>query len=416
MKRFLLFALIAIMALSACTPKADATPVAKADEKITIRYGIWDVNQQPAHQKMADEFTKQHPNITIQIDVVPWSDYWTKLQTAVAGGDAYDVFWLNANAFANYVGKKAILDITPMITSDKVDMSVFPKSLVTMYSSDGKNYGMPKDFDTIGLYYNKKLFDEAGVKYPDDTWTWDDFKAAAKKLTTKTTWGFAAVNSYQTGYSNLIIQNGGKFLDPTTNKATLDMPETCEALNFYESFIKEGISPDQATMAASSPEEQLFPGGKVAMLINGSWMAKSYSELEFPVGVAVLPQGKQRASAIHGLGNVISATSKHPEAAWEWVKFLSTEQAQKIAAETGTVIPAYKGLADLWVKAVPSMDTKIFIDQLDYAFPVEVFSGGKDAEAQDAILKTLEEAWLGNITVDDACKQATEKANAILER
>jgi multiple sugar transport system substrate-binding protein len=426
MKRLLLLALVAILALGACAPAAatpqsspeEAAPAedATSSETVTIRYGIWDSLQQPAHEKMAEEFNKLHPNIKIQIDVVPWTDYWTKLQTAVAGGDAYDVFWMNANNFANYVGKDVLTDITPMIEADGVDMSVFPESLVSMYSNGGKNYGMPKDFDTIALFYNKQIFDEAGVAYPDETWTWDDLKAAAEKLTNDDHWGFAAINGGQTGYSSFIYQNGGQWLDYETNLATLNMSETCEALTFYESFIEEGLSPDHATMTASTPEEQLFPGGKIAMMLSGSWMAKAYSDLEFEVDVAPLPQGKQRATVIHGLGNVIWSKTQNPEAAWEWVKFLGSKEAQQIAAETGAVIPAYDGLADLWLESVTDVNAQVFIDELEYAYPVFVFADGKDAEAQDAILKTLDEAWLGNITVAEACEQATTAANEVIER
>src|SRR5688572_10992281 len=144
---------------------------ATAQDQVTITYAIWDNNQLPAHEQIIAAFEAEHPNINVEPQVVPWGNYWDKLQTAVAGGEAYDVFWMNGPNFPVYASKGVLMDLQDTIDAAQIDMSVFPEALLKVYTYDGKVYGMPKDFDTIALFYNKAIFDAAGVAYPTADWT-----------------------------------------------------------------------------------------------------------------------------------------------------------------------------------------------------------------------------------------------------
>jgi len=423
--RHLLSLLVLILLLGACatlTPaptQAPATEVSTAAapparEAVTLSYAIWDAEQLPAHEKIIANFEAGHPNIHVEPQVIPWPEYWNKLQTAIAGGQAYDVFWMNGPNFPVYASKGALIDLQPMVDRDSLDLSVYPPSLVELYSYNGHVYGLPKDFDTIALFYNKDMFDAAGVKYPDETWTWDDLKAAAKALTTKDTWGIGVPVDAQCVWFNFVYQNGGKVVAPDGSKVLLDEPAACEAIKFLYSFIEEGLSPDAATMLASDTETQLFPGGKVAMYTCGSWLASYYHEAEPNIDVAPLPKGKQRASIIHGLANVIWSGTKHLDEAWEFLKFLGGPEAARILAETGTVIPAYQGYQETWVNAIPDMNLKVFMDALEYAVPYPSVAQGM--EWSDKVNEVLSDAWLGSIPIDEACKLAAEAGNAALQK
>ena len=388
--------------------------LAAASAQTTISYAIWDNNQLPAHQQIAAAFEKEHPDIKVDIQVVPWGNYWDKLQTAVAGGEAYDVFWMNGPNFPVYASKGVLLDLQDQVAADSVDMSVYPQSLIDLYTFDGDVYGLPKDFDTIALYYNKDLFDAAGLAYPTGDWTWDDLKSAAQTLTQDGNWGFASTTSDQEGYWNFIYENGGQVINDDGTQVLLGEPAACDAIDYLYSFVADGLSPDGATMSSISPSTQLFPGGRVAMMAGGSWLAKTYADAEPNIDVAPLPKEVKRASIIHGLGNVVWSKTQHPDEAWQFVKFLGSDQAATILAQSGTVIPAYNGFQDAWVESVPDMNLQVFMDATKYAVPYPTAAQGMEWNAK--VAEVLGEVWNGNQPIDGACQRAAEAADAVLNQ
>jgi multiple sugar transport system substrate-binding protein len=380
----------------------------------TLTYAIWDNNQLPAHEQIVEAFQTEHPDIQVTIEVVPWANYWEKLQTAAAGGELYDVFWMNGPNFPVYASKGVLTDLKDLIAKDSIDTSVYPQAMLDLYTLEGDVYGLPKDFDTIGLYYNKDMFDAAGVDYPNADWTWDDFSKAATALTKDGNWGFASTLEDQPGYWNWIYANDGQVIAEDGTKVLFDSPANCDTMKFLYGFVERGESPDGATLSSIDPSTQLFPGGRVAMITSGSWMARTYADAEPNIGVAPLPMGKKHATIIHGLSNVIWSGTEHPAEAWEFLKFLGGETAATILAQSGTVIPAYQGMQQAWVEAIPEMDLQVFIDAIDYAVPYP--TAAKGMEWNDKVNAAFTEAWNSNITIDDACKMAAEEANAVLSQ
>lgn len=378
----------------------------------TISYAIWDNNQLPAHEQIVAAFEAEHPDINVEIQVVPWGEYWTKLQTAVAGGEAYDVFWMNGPNFPVYASKGVLMNLQDRVEADGLDTSVYPQALVDLYSFEGDVYGLPKDFDTIALYYNKDMFDAAGVDYPTADWTWDDLKAAAQALTKDGNWGFASTTADQSGYWNFIYANGGQVLSEDDTQVLIDEPAACQAIKYLYSFVDEGLSPDGATLSSVDPWVQLFPGGRVGMVVGGSWLARTYADAAPAIDVAPLPVAEQRASIIHGLGNVVWSKTEHPDAAWEFAKFLGGDQAATILAQSGTVIPAYEGFQGAWVESMPDMNLQVFLDATDYAVPYPTAAQGTEWNVK--VAEVLAEVWNGNQPIDGVCEEAATAANAVL--
>src|SRR5215213_3101618 len=372
-------------------------------EETTITYGFWEAAQRPGVEQQIAAFKELHPNIIIEPQVVPWSDYWTKLQTGVAGGSTYDVFWMNARNLPVYASQGALVPIQPLIDDGSIDADAYPEALRRIYTFEGTVYGIPRDFD------------KAGVEYPTGDWTWDDLRAAAEKLTIKegdtaTQWGFGSTTSDQENYFNLIKQNEGEILNEDMTEALLDEPTACEALAFAESFITDGLSPSIAVQQANDPYATLFPGGVIAMIFEGSWNVLTYSQANPAIAVAPLPKGKTRASANHALANVIWTGSQNQCAALEWVKYLASADAERILGETGTVIPAMEGLQEDWVASIPGMDLQVFIDAVDYSFPLPASPAGP--EWSNKVVETLIEGWSGGIPADEICVRADEAADA----
>ncbi|MGH8828131.1 MAG: ABC transporter substrate-binding protein [Jiangellaceae bacterium] len=403
------------LAAAGCTSGSDSDSDA-GDQPVTLSYGIWDQNQAPALEQIAASFEKANPEISVEIQVTPWEQYWTKLQAAAGGGAAPDVFWMNGPNFQLYASNGVLAPVSDQITKDGVDTSVYPDALIDLYSLEGEQYGLPKDFGTIGLWYNKTLFDAAGLSYPDDSWTWEDLQDAAAKLSDKDqgTFGITAALEGQQDYYNTILQAGGHVISEDGTTSGYDDPATIEGLRFWTDLIESGSSPTLQQMTDTLPL-QWFESGKTAMFYGGSWNLAEFKNNEYTadkVDVAPLPQGEERAVVIHGLANVISANTEHADAAWEFVKFLGSEEAAEIQAETGTVIPAYEGTQQAWVDAAPEYNLQVFLDAAEYASPLPVSSNTGAWNAEEA--KYLTEAWAGELDVAEAAAHIAEAMNAAL--
>ncbi|PAE41316.1 ABC transporter substrate-binding protein [Bacillus sp. 7884-1] len=409
----LLTVLLGLLVLAGCSD-SDTTSGNSKDGKVEITYGFWDKKQVPAIEEIIKLFNEKNPNINVKIELTPYGQYFQKLETAATGGALPDVMWMNGAHVEQYAEGKVILPLSDLAKEDNYSLDNYPESLIELYTVDGKLYGIPKDFDTTGLWYNKKIFDEAGVPYPDDTWDWNQLKEAAKKLTNKDKgiWGYAAVMGNQGGYYDFIWQNGGYIISDDRKSVGFEQPEAIEALEYNISFIKEGLSPTQAQMTETAASE-LFTSGKVAMMFDGPWMVPDYKKNP-DLDVAVVPKGKQRAVAIHGLSNVIAANTEHKDAAWEFVQFLGSKEAAEVFAKTGTVIPAFNGTQDAWVQAVPTLNLQAYIDGVEYSVPLP--SVKSTGEIWQYETDSLKKAWSEEISVEDAVKELSKKANEALSK
>ena len=163
---------------------------------------------------------------------------------------------------------------------------------------------------------------------------------------------------------------------------------------------------------SSDPYEVLFPAGVIAMIPAGSWNVLTFSQAIPALAVAPLPQGKTRASCIHGLANVIWTGSQNQCAALEWVKYLASADAERILGETGTVIPAMEGLQEDWVASIPALDLQVFLDAVEYSFPLPAPKAGP--EWGNDVMAVLIEAWSGGIPPEEVCARVDEAADAAL--
>ena len=332
-----------------------------AAPKVTLRYALWDTNQLPAMEASIKEFMKQNPNIEVVIELTEWNDYWTKMTTGVAARTLPDVFWGHLAYFSGLVSKGALLDLTPYIQKDKLDLSIYYQSLLDNWKYQGKQYGIPKDWDTICLMYNKDAFEKAEIPYPSADWSWNprnggEFVQVLQKLTidqngknctekgfdknrvTQYGIGGLAASEMQTGWLNFIWMNGGQgILDqPYGNKFILDDPKSVEGMQFYADLVsKYGVAPTAEMQGTSASGWELFVAGRVATIPVGSWqLSAARDNLSFNWDVIPLPKGPAgRFSCFNGLAHNIYARTKHPEAAWKLAKWMDGYESQKIVSQ-----------------------------------------------------------------------------------
>ncbi|MEZ4517363.1 MAG: extracellular solute-binding protein [Chloroflexota bacterium] len=196
--------LIAALVLVACggqaatpavEPEAQATEetvVVEATEDTTeamepVELTYFTFSAAPDHLEDLDAmiaaFSEQHPEISVKVETAPFDDYFTKLQTLIAGGTAPDVFELNYENFVTYADKGILLDLSPLMAADEsLDTNIYYPRALEAFTYDGKQEGLPATFSTVVMFYNKDLFDAAGLDYPTNDWTWDDVRAAAEQI------------------------------------------------------------------------------------------------------------------------------------------------------------------------------------------------------------------------------------------
>ena len=408
-----LTALVLALVLTIIVGVFGQTKVAQAAQT-TITYGIWDSRQELGLRKLADEFEAANPDIKVDIQVAGWGEYWTMLEAAATGGSLPDVFWMHSNEIYKYGANDQLLALDDLIKEAGIDMSKFPKGLVDIYNVEGKQYGIPKDFDTIALWYNKKLFDEAGVKYPDANWTWDDLKEAAKKLTNKEKeqYGIATFLTNQEGYYNFVFSNGGQIIKDGKKSGYAD-PKTIEGLEYFFSFAHEGLSP---VLSKDGDAKAYLENGKAAMALFGSWQLNGFLDNDYlreNFDVAPLPKKDGKSVSVYnGLANVISANTPNKEAAWKFVQFLSSPETQKKASELGIAISAYEGSADAWVKVAPKMNLKVYIDAIETA-QIRPYTR-ETTKWEEKAYEILKAAYTGERPVKEAAEEAAKVMDEII--
>ena len=394
----------------------DSKKEEKSEGGDTLSISIWDTNQEPGINEILADFTEE-TGIKTKLTVVKWDEYWTMLEAGAQGGSLPDVFWMHSNESQRYMSNDMLLDLTDKIAdSDLIDPANYPEDIWGLYTYDEKYYAVPKDVDTIALWYNKAMFDEAGLAYPTADWTWDDVTEAAKKLTKEdgSQYGLAVRNdNNQAGYYNLVYDNGGHIINEDKTKSGWDDPKTIEAMEVLESWIKDGVMPPIETMSENG-EDVLFQSGKVAMVPQGSWMVATYRDNEYKAkncDVVELPKSAttgRRASVYNGLGWAASANGKNTENAWKLIEYLGSEKAQKKQAELGVTMSAYKGTSDAWANSA-EFNLQAYLNMME---DMEIRPYSKSTvtwENEDnEILKSV---YMGEKSMADACKEMADQMN-----
>lgn len=397
----------------------DSGAVANHDTKANLTYAVWDQNQVAAIKANVKGFNKKYPDIKVNIDVTPFGDYWTKLQTEASSDTLPDLFWMNGPNFQLYASNHKIEPITSEVKSGAIDPANYPKSLDEMYSLDGVQYGVPKDFDTIAVWVNKALFAKAGVELPKAGWTWDDFQKVgaeiSQKLKADGDYGAAAGMDGQTTYYDTIFQAGGKVISADGKKSGYDTPEAAAGIQFWTDLIASGASPTMAQLTETTAD-QWFLSGKLAMYQGGSWFRAALvgSDLEKDVVAIPLPKGKVQATVIHGVSNVVAAQSKNKAAAQALQAYLAAKPAQQQQGDMGAVIPAFNKTQQGFVASMPDADLQVFLDELSYAKPLPI---SKNTAAWNALeTKYLPDAFSGKTPVSTALKELAAQMNAALAK
>ena len=427
------------LALMACTAAAGGAAAGQ------VRYMLWDSIQLPAYRQCAADFARRNPGTTVKITQAGWGDYWTAISTGFIAGAAPDVFVNHLSKAPQFVSNDLLVDLGPYIRKDGVDLAAFPASLVQVWGRDGRQYGLPKDWDTVGLMVNLAHATKAGVSLAElQAMRWNpkdggSFERIARRLSFDAQGRNAsspdfdrkniAVYGYQnpgpggmggqTEWSHFAVSNGFSFQDrPWATPLHYDDPRLAETIDWLAGLPAKGVSaPYQHTQSLGAGA--MFVAGKVAMVPDGAWSISYFASnakfehrwLPLPIG----PSGR-RASMLNGVADSIWVGSKVKDEAWQWVKYLASAECQSVVAGYGVVFPARQGMAEKVIELHRRrhIDASAFLTMAgEQTFISPVADNG--AQIDELIRHAIESVLLGRQAAGPALKAANDKINRLFK-
>ncbi len=394
----LCFALLIASGLGAGRPTAARADGGNSRQPVTLRFRFWgDIKEIAIIQHTVDEFEAAHPGVHVHMERISTNgdEYVQKLLLEKASNLLPDVIFI-ADNYAGLRGRGVLADLKPLVDSDpSVNLSQYYPEDITPFSEKGQLYALPRDIAPMGLiYYNKKLFDQAHIPYPDGSWRWDytphpergdkDFLTVCKKLTqtnpdgTTKVFGYGAFSSTVT-WQNFMYCTGDDVVDndfyPT--KMTMSTPGVVKALQLYQDMMyKYNVAPASADLQTSGlgavGGHDLFATGRMAMYCCGIWEVPLFRSqiTDFDWDIAAFPTGPTGKLGVETgwSGYGIGSTTRHKELAWELVKYLGGPVGLSNLAKGGLAQPAIAKLANspLWLDNAAPHNRKLTIEEVPH--------------------------------------------------
>lgn len=369
-------------------------------------------------EALIEVFEAENPGIEIEYTTADFGSYFTKLQTDFAAGNPPDVFELNYENFVTFASRGTLLDLGPYIAaSEAIGADTFYPAALNAFAYEGAQLGLPITFSTVMLFYNKDLFDAAGVEYPTIEWTWDDVLAAAAAITDapNRVWGISQPVQFWELYKVAAQAGGGLSVTPTVQ---IDTPENRAAAHYLVDKVQvHGVMPTDMEMSGVG-DVDMFLNQQLGMIVTGIWMFDQITnEATFDWDVAVEPGGAQKGTHFFSNAAVVASTTDAPEAAYRWVEFLAAHPAvvdkrielswelSALSLDQAELLAAYLD------KPVPANREAVF-ESLAYAVNPPVIEN--QPQLQDIINQELEAARLGQKTVEQALADAQRRVEALL--
>lgn len=420
----LVFAAVTVFATGEAEPAAD--------EPQTLRIAYWgNAGTKAGMLTVGEAWAEQKPLVTLDwVDVSGGGPGGSdKMMAMIAGGDAPDILHLNTGNFEAFAARGVLMPLDDRVAEADVDMSVFWDLAVEGSRWDGTLYAMPSYLSNHVLYYNKDHFDDAGLAYPDETWTWDDVREAAIALTRDTTgdgrvdkWGFA-VGDAVWAWSGVVYSWDGKIMNADSTRFIMhESDEAREALRMYFGLLTEHeVSPHPGSLPDQAGSIPQFINGTVAMGLFGAWFRPALTgneEMRWDVTMPpASPIGRRSSSTYVNMWSIYHESAV-ADTAWDAIEYFSSPVGTEllVAEAGGLSIPAVEAAArtDEW-KSYAGTNGQVFLDALDEpgsALPPHAHSEGRSINK--SLVDAFADVMTGNSTVDEAIDRAAEEVNQIL--
>lgn len=415
-KSLLGLGIVSATLLAACSDdgvESDGAEGGNQEEDITLKIMTWNDNPEGTkkEQEIFDTFTEQYPHITIEQVSATYGEYNERVLTMAAGGNLPDLVWVQPASFGTMVDNEILMDLSENVSED-INVDDYQPGILELGQVDDVQYGMIRDRSTVQIGYNKDLFDEMGVDYPEDDWTMDEFLDISQQLTVEEngrTNQFGIENFY---LKELLLSYGTYILDPDSAAVTFDSPEAIEAMKFSQDLINEyNVQP---TGAQSEGMSNLFLSGMAAMRMTGPWDWVEYeanADFEFDVVPLPIANDTGTLSPASYLPIGLSADTDYPEEAWDLLKFLTYGEGQDIQAEITGAIPVVERNVDhVYDLAGAPANAESLVNQLqDGSIVLNVPYHPDFPEIENRLTSVVETLNLNNSPVEEAINKLADE-------
>ena len=398
---------------------------------VELRAAFWGGPEEiEIEQKNLDEFMRLNPDIKVELGSIPES-YEQKILTSVAANTAPDVFLLDSVIIPAFINKNVLLNLTPYIAPLGIDTEQFYQNVLNLAKRGNKLYAFPKDFTPMVIYYNKNLFDEAGLPYPQSGWSWEDYLRYAKLLTKdidndgKTDQFGATFSKWLYMWQPWVWANGGDVLNPDGNKATgyFNSKNTEDAITFLLDLVTvHKVAPSPETLSAMGGTGMMFYTGKVGMVESGHWwlptIRKYIDTGDINVGVVGLPtpEGKEHVTVMYEAGWCVPESTKYKKEAVKLAAFLAGEFSQTTRGVMGLAIPAVISVAETVVENDSYGLEKIFVSEVPYCRQPWGTILEKFSMVEDITANAIEEVLVKQTDIHTVFTKAAEQIDKELSQ
>ncbi|MDM9380759.1 ABC transporter substrate-binding protein [Chlorogloeopsis sp. ULAP01] len=414
---FLLLA-VAIALLAISCQQIQTHRAATKPAPVTVKLSGWgsDPIEQKLLKQVLKDFEAQHPGIKVRYEVIS-DQYMDVIKTRLVGEAAPDVFYLDALEAPFLMSQNVLEPLDAYITSD-FDLSDFEENLINSFKYDHQIYGLPKDYSTLTLFYNKKAFTAVGLTSPPKTW--DELRTYSKQLTTDKNQD-GRIDQYGYGVIPELARQaykigafGGQLVDEN-GYATFASAAGLKGLQLVvEQYQKERSSAQKSDVGTNSGSE-MFGQGKVAMVIEGNWaipfLKETFPQLEF--ATAEVPSiNNKKGTMVFTVAYVMNKQSQHKSEAWQLISYLTGKEGMEKWTGTGFALPTRKSIGQkLGYDKDPLRSP--FLAGVDYAMPWQ--AGKYPAAIMNSFDNQFVSALLGQQPLQQAMQRAQQEANKLIK-
>jgi multiple sugar transport system substrate-binding protein len=412
--------------LAACGTAVDSG--AGDMESADLSVWVWWPSPVPSLMEMGETFMDANPDVSVSVEAP--SDYWTKIQTSIAGGAGPDLFFMNNVNYWSWAARGVLYDMTELAAFDYAmqdNIANSWKGAVDFYHYKGKQFGMPYMYTSIVLYYNVDYINSKGLALPadiEDEMDWNKFREYGLALHeaaegSPSMWGLYSTGDIQTGWLNYVRANGGDFLNLDNSECIIDSPESIEAWNYLVNLRREdGISPSPEALQAEGANS-LFQTGRIALYPSGNWEMSFLNEQlkDFAYDITLLPfspQTGERGGTTNIVGVVINQNTPAKDASWNLMTHLLSKDSQDKLARANVLAPVRHDSAELYYNpdlGPPNRKAAFEMVQWTTALPThEVVTWG---EMMQPTTEWQTEIFEGRVSVEEGLKNMADSVNSL---
>lgn len=415
--------------LAACQPIAAPSGdqgAAPGAEVITVAYGTpGGAVEDAAWEPVWEAFNAAHDDMQAEYVAVGGGyspQYLEALQTRIAANDAPDVFFVIDGYVAGFADRNVIVPIDGYVEGAGVDLSDFYDPHMSAFQFGGQLWGLPRDGAPFAMFYNGAIFDEAGVAYPDETWTWETYLEAAQAMTQRDEGGRALQLGADRGqWVDWVWQAGGQIFNEEQTQCLLDQPEAVTGLQFVQDLvITHQVAPSAGDLADQGASD-MFLSGRLATFFGARGSLGAICAAEFPFSVAVEPAGAVRLNRTNVGPTVLWSGSPNPDAAFELLNFICSTEGQRLKISSGYAFPSRRSAAEQeWLTEFQCGQS--INDGINLAFRKELEEGWcrpwpthtRWPEIIQTINSEIDYLWTGAKTAEQVGADIVAKVNPIL--